>query len=171
MRKYIILISLAIATMAAGIHPEKQPIKITLEPSYTERFDLAVELIKQHEGWHNGENGYYGYGHKKLPHEKFTRLTEKQADKLLRKDLQERVSYFNHVDDSLLLGVLAYNVGHSRILGYGKFKKSELLKRLEAGRCDVKNLYISYHKWKGKPIKSIKKRREVEFENLYNGCK
>ena len=114
-----------------------------------ELFDNAVTLIKEFEGWHSAKHyPYIGYGHKLLPHENFTAdITEEQADSLLRADLLE-------------LTVLAYNVGHSRLLGYGKRPKSNLIKKIESGDRDFYEEYISYRCYKGKPIPSIERRRK-----------
>lgn len=100
-----------------------------------ELFDKAVALIKEFEGWHSAKHyPYIGYGHKLLPHENLTAdITEAQADSLLRADLLERYKYFRQYGkDALLLTVLAYNVGHSRLLGYGKRPKSNLIKKIES---------------------------------------
>lgn len=104
-----------------------------------ELFDKAVALIKEFEGWHSAKHyPYIGYGHKLLPHENLTAdITEEQADSLLRADLLERYKYFRQYGkDALLLTVLAYNVGHSRLLGYGKRPKSNLIKKIESGDRD-----------------------------------
>ncbi len=82
----------------------------------------AVELIKRHEGWHTEKDyPYVGYGHRLLPGESFgKRITERTADSLLRSDLKAKCAVFRHYGrDSLILGVLAYNVGEYRLLGYG----------------------------------------------------
>ena len=105
-----------------------------------ELFDKAVALIKEFEGWHSAKHyPYIGYGHKLLPHENLTAdITEAQADSLLRADLLERYKYFRRYGkDALLLTVLAYNVGHSRLLGYGKRPKSNLIKKIESGDRDI----------------------------------
>ncbi|MBR3917475.1 MAG: glycoside hydrolase, partial [Clostridia bacterium] len=68
---------------------------------------------------------------------------------------------------ALLLTVLAYNVGHSRLLGYGKRPKSNLIKKIESGDRDIYEEYISYRCYKGKPIPSIERRRKIEFQLLY----
>ena len=62
---------------------------------------------------------------------------------------------------------LAYNVGHSRLLGYGKRPKSNLIKKIESGDWDIYEEYISYRCYKGKPIPSIERRRKREFQLLY----
>jgi lysozyme len=70
--------------------------------------------------------------------------------------------------DSLLLAALAYNVGTYRILGRkGKYSKSKLLKKIEAGIRDFKKDYIDFCHWKGKKVASIERRRYAEFELLY----
>lgn len=135
-----------------------------------ELFDKAVELIKEFEGWHSAKHyPYIGYGHKLLPHENLTAdITEEQADSLLRADLLERYKYFRQYGkDALLLTVLSYNIGHSRLLGYGKRPKSNLIKKIESGERDFYEEYISYRCYKGKPIPSIERRRKREFQLLY----
>lgn len=120
-----------------------------------EQFDKAVELIKEFEGWHDHtKHPYIGYGHKLLPHERLTAdITEAQADSLLRADLLERYKQFRKYEkDALLLTVLAYNVGHSRLLGYGKRPRSNLIKKIESSNRDIYEEYISYRCYKGKPI-------------------
>ena len=53
-------------------------------------FERAVRCIKFYEGFHQKRHyPYIGYGHRLLPGERLTwRLTEKQADSLLRSDLR-----------------------------------------------------------------------------------
>lgn len=133
-------------------------------------FEKVVELLKEVEGCHDHSKWpYIGYGHKLLPHENFTAdITEAQADSLLRADLLERYKYFRkYGKDALLLTVLAYNIGHSRLLGYGKHPKSNLIKKIEAGNRDIYEDYISYRCYKGKVIPSIERRRKREFQLLY----
>ena len=135
-----------------------------------ELFDKAVALIKEFEGWYSAKHyPYIGYGHKLLPHENLTAdITEAQADSLLRADLLERYKYSRQYGkDALLLTVLAYNVGHSRLQGYGKRPKSNLIKKIESGDRDIYEEYILYRCYKGKPIPSIERRRKREFQLLY----
>ena len=58
---------------------------------------------------------YLGYGHRKLPGEKFFRgykMSEREADALLRKDLRKFCALYRDMGkDSILLGALAYNIG------------------------------------------------------------
>ncbi len=55
-----------------------------------DKFNLAVECIKRHEGWHGNHLPYVGYGHKLLQGETFTPgMSKAQADSLLRADLRK----------------------------------------------------------------------------------
>lgn len=58
-------------------------------------FERAVRCIKFYEGFHQKRHyPYIGYGHRLLPGERLTwRLTEKQADSLLRSDLQQTLCF------------------------------------------------------------------------------
>ena len=132
--------------------------------------ETAVELIKKYEGLHDrSDYPYYGYGHCKLPGEELSYdMTEAEAEELLRKDLAERYKLFRkYKKDALLLTVLSYNVGHGTLLGYGKRPKSRLVKKLEAGDRNIYMEYISYCHYKGRKIRSIERRRKMEFLLLY----
>lgn len=133
-------------------------------------FERSVAVIKRFEGWHGQEAGnYVGYGHRILPGENLSHnLTEAEADSLLRADLLARCAIFRRFGvDSLLLATLSYQVGHGRLLGYGKFPKSKLIQKLERGDRDIYREYISFRRWKGKVIPSIERRRKMEFELLF----
>lgn len=133
-------------------------------------FDSAVEIVKRYEGWHTVRNApYIGYGHRLLPGEQLTAdLTEAQADSLLRADLIKRCAVFRGFGkDSLLLATLAYNVGHNRLLGYGKTPKSKLIHKLEQGDRDIYEEYISFRMYRGKVIPSLERRRKEEFKLLF----
>lgn len=91
-------------------------------------------------------------------------MTEQQADSLLRSDLRQMCRVFRRFgSDSLLLGVLAYNVGEYRLLGYGEHPKSRLIEKLEAGDRDIYGEYVSFRKYKGKVLPSLERRRKMEF--------
>ena len=67
-----------------------------------------------------------------------------------------------------LLAALAYNVGSGKVLGSkGKWPKSKLLKKIEAGIRDFKEDYVQFCHWKGKTVASIERRRYVEFALLH----
>lgn len=133
-------------------------------------FDRAVCIIKQFEGWHSARHyPYIGFGHRLREGEKLTAdITEAQADSLLRVDLAGMCALFRHLGkDSLLIGCLAYQVGPYRLLGHGKMPKSTLIRKLEAGDRDIYREFTAYRCYKGKPVPSIQRRRETEFELLF----
>lgn len=129
-------------------------------------FEEAVRIIKKYETLHQPRHWpLVGYGHKVLPGEKFSRtkaMNEADAEALLRKDLLKNCAVFREYGkDSLLLGVLAYNVGS------GTVKKSSLIQKLKTGNRDIKDIYLSFCRYKGKVHKQIQQRRIEEFESLY----
>ena len=133
-------------------------------------FERSVAVIKRFESWHGPEAGnYVGYGHRILPGENLSHdMTEAEADSLLRADLLVRCAIFRRFyTDSLLLATLSYQVGHGRLLGYGKYPKSKLIQKLERGDRDIYREYVSFRRWKGKVIPSIERRRKMEFELLF----
>lgn len=134
-------------------------------------FEKAVSLIKESEGWHGKKEHwpYVGFGHKVLPGERLTNgITREQGDSLLRSDLRKLCRTFSYLGrDSLIVSVLAYNVGVYRLKGYGKISKSRLLKKLEAGDRDIYEEYVSFRCYRGKVIPSIERRRKKEFELLF----
>ena len=133
-------------------------------------FERSVAVIKRFEGWHGEEAGnYVGYGHQVLPGENLSHdMTETEADSLLRADLFVRCAIFRRFGvDSLLLATLSYQVGHGRLLGYGKYPKSKLIQKLERGDRNIYREYVSFRCWKGKVIPSIERRRKMEFCLLF----
>lgn len=132
---------------------------------YDSMFEEAVTLIKKYETLHQPRHyPLVGYGHLVLRGEKFNRsraLSESAADDLLRKDLLKNCAVFrDYGADSLLLGVLAYNIGS------GNVKKSTLAKRLAAGERDLRDLYLSYCKINGRAHAGLKRRRAEEYDLL-----
>ncbi|MFR5269775.1 MAG: glycoside hydrolase family protein, partial [Hoylesella buccalis] len=65
--------------------------------------------------------------------------------------------------DALLLTLLAYNVGVGRLLGYSKHPKSRLLRKIETGDRNFYREYVSFCRYRGKVLKGLVKRRQVEF--------
>lgn len=129
-------------------------------------FERAVVVVKYFEGIHGWKNyPYVGYGHQLQPGEHFTaNMTEQQADSLLRADLWKCFEHFKgYGKDALLLTLLAYNVGVGRLLGYGKHTKSRLLQKIEAGDRNYYREYVSFCRYKGKVLRGLVKRRQVEY--------
>ena len=142
-------------------------------PAMTEmqRFNLAVEIIKHFEGWHTVRNyPYVGWGHQLQPGERYSArtMTKVQGDRLLRQDLMKFYRMFDgYGKDQMLLAVLAYNVGPYAILGTSKRPRSTLLKKLDAGNRNIFHDYMRFCHYKGRKVKSIERRRYVEFSLLY----
>ena len=132
-------------------------------------FDAAVELIKRYETLHDERHHpYVGYGHRLLPGESFPHMTEAAADSLLCADLRRKCAAFRRFGaDSLLLGVLAYNVGEYALLGHGRRPESRLVRKLKAGERDIRAEYLAYCHYRGEAVPSILRRRQEEFELLY----
>ena len=134
-------------------------------------FERAVRCIKYYEGWHDIKRNYpyIGWGHRILPHEKFRKnLTFQQADSLLRSDLRKLCILFRKYDrDTLILAVLAYNVGPYKIIGNGKYPKSRLLQKIEQGERNIRREYLDFCRYQKRKIASIHRRRQTELLLLY----
>ena len=149
------------------------PIRATPKnlPCTEKQFELAVACIKHFEGWHTAKNyPYVGYGHQLQRGEHYSAktMTRKQGDLLLRLDLMRNLYLFRgYGKDALLLSVLAYNVGPYAILGTSKRPKSQLLRKIERGDRNIYNDYVAFCRWHGKQVKSIKFRRQVEYDLFF----
>lgn len=140
----------------------------SLHGNSTDLFEDAVQLIKKYEGWHHArDQPYVGYGHRLLLTDTFgTDISESFADSILRCDLKKKCALFRHFEaDSLLLGVLAYNIGEDKVF------RSKLIQKLELGDRNVRDEYLSFRKYKGKVVRSLERRREEEYELLYFNIK
>lgn len=183
MKKISLILFGLIACLLVAIQfiesPEIEAIK-NLNPSITaqasttpstelpavDHFEKAVELIKKYETLHQPRHWpLVGYGHKVLPGENFPRnkaLSEDRADALLRADLKKNCALFREFGaDSLLLGVLAYNIGS------GATKRSSVVTALKAGNRNIRDLYLAHCRYKGKVHQQIKNRRIEEFDALF----
>ena len=129
-------------------------------------FERGVVCIKHFESLHGFKDApYVGYGHQLQKGEHFTvAMTERQADSLLRADLMKRLMIFkDYGKDALLLAVLSYNVGTGRLLGYGKYAKSQLLRKIESDDRNFYREFVSFCRYKCKVLRGLVKRRNVEF--------
>lgn len=160
MRKFLFIIIMTIISM----------VGLLANPALTQKrvptFDEAVAVIKKYEGMHSPKHWpLIGYGHKVLSGEKYKRgvqLSEKEADRLLRSDLQKLCArYRNFGKDSLLLAVLAYNIG------IGNVGKSSIITKLKTGNRNIKDTYVAHCRYRGKVNSQIQRRRHEEFELLY----
>lgn len=69
--------------------------------------------------------------------------------------------------DTLLLAVLSHNVGAGRLLGYGKHPKSRLPRKIESGDRKFYREFVSFCRYRGKVLRGLVKRRDVEFALFY----
>lgn len=128
-------------------------------------FNTAVEIIMKYEGLHKSRHWpYIGYGHQVVRGEKFrkgTVLSQPDAEALLRKDLRKYMSQFRQYGaDSVLLGVLAYNIGS------GNVRKSSLPSLL-GNEKELREKYLAHCRYRGKVMSQIQRRRAEEFDVLY----
>ena len=133
-------------------------------------FERAVVCIKYFEGMHGRKDyPYVGYGHQLLLGEHYlSNMSERQADSLLRADLWKCFEYFKgYGKEALLLTLLAYNVGVGRLLGYGNHPKSRLIRKIESGDRIFYREFVSFCRYKGKVLRGLVKRRNVEFAPFY----
>ena len=161
--KKLLLIFLALLTVMVGNAAGRKINIMDLPP-----FERAVIIIKKFETLHDSRRHwpYLGYGHRKLPGEKYYkgyRMSEKEADALLRKDLRKFIAVFKDLppDDALLLGVLSYNIGP------GAVKKSSVYRKLKAGNRDIFKPYTSHCRYKGRFHKQLHQRRLTEIGALF----
>jgi GH24 family phage-related lysozyme (muramidase) len=130
-------------------------------------FERAVLIIKKFETLHNSRIHwpYLGYGHRKLPGEKYFRgykMSEREADALLRKDLRKFCALYRDLGkDSILLGALAYNIGP------GAVNKSRVYKMLKSGNRNIFKAYTSQCHYKGKWHRGLYTRRCTEIATLF----
>lgn len=153
--------TLSIAAMTIGLSATDSGVK----KIYSPEFEQAVSLIKKYEGLHRNHGDLIGYGHKVVAGEKYesgSNLSERQADALLRADLEKLCAkYRSFGKDSLILSALAYNCGE------GTVARSTIFRKLKEGDRDIKDNYISYSKYRGKTLQQLKRRRIEEFDTLY----
>lgn len=162
MKKLLIILMLAVASVSSTFATTKSESN-SYSPT---EFEEAVALIKKYESLHSAKHWpLIGYGHKVKPGENYkkgTQLSESQADALLRKDLKRYVDYYkSYGKDSLLLGVLAYNVGPGRV------NKSSVLSLLKQGNRNIQAAFESMCHYKGKVHKRIQQRRMEEYKALF----
>ena len=131
-------------------------------------FRVSSRLHQKYEGLHGPKyHPYAGYGHKLLPGERLSpRMTERQADALLRSDLRKLCAMFRGFGrDSLLLAAHAYKVG------CGKVMKSRMYAKMRSGNRNIYRDYVDFKRWNGKTMPSIERRRKMEYLLLFTPYK
>lgn len=162
--KKLLIFLMALVTLAVTTPAFAAKRSIMELPPY----ERAVLIIKYHETLHDSRTcwPYIGYGHRKLPGEKYFRgykMSEREADALLRKDLNKFIAIFSDLkpSDALLMGVLSYNIGPSAV------KKSTVYRKLKSGNRNIFKSYTSHCRYKGKFHQGLYKRRYQEFVALF----
>lgn len=163
MKKLLIVLMAVVTIVVTSPALAAKRSIMTLPP-----YERAVLIIKYHETLHDSRKHwpYLGYGHRKLPGEKYYKgykMSEKEADALLRKDLDKFIALFDDFEpmDALLLGVLSYNIGP------GAVKKSSVYQKLKSGDRDIIKAYTAHCNYKGKFHKGLYRRRCQELSVLY----
>lgn len=159
MKKILTVIAVSLAMLLTAVFAD-------IPPQSASTFEKAVEIIKKYETLHSPSHWpFVGYGHLVMKGESFKkgkRLSEKEADALLRKDLRKLcVLYRDFGADSIILATLAYNCGP------GTVKKSSVFKKLQVGERDIAEAYIAHCRYRGKAVASIKRRRQEELSALF----
>lgn len=161
MRLLFRVLVLSMLTLIMGMSAANSGVK----KIYSKEFEHAISVIKKYEGLHRNTGELIGYGHKVVAGDKYAvgdNLTERQADALLRADLEKLCAkYRKFGKDSLILSALAYNCGE------GTVARSTILRKLTEGDRDIRDNYLAYSKARGKTIEQLKRRRVEEFETLY----
>ena len=152
-------------------------IKIRKVFNWDEEYEKTIEFIKKHEGFAGGKayvcaGGYktIGYGHKLLPGENFTQITEKQADSILRADFDKAL---HALDRNIKLeGAQRLAMAHFVFAkGIGSFNRSTLKKKILSNQPinDEILKWCYYTNSKGEKVKSdyLLRIRKWELE-MYN---
>lgn len=147
---------------------------------YEKLYDHTIEYIMQHEGFANGRMyncvaglPTIGYGHVVQPGEVFPdRITKEKAEQILHADFAEALRLTDHLHE--LKGAQRLAVAHFIFsLGYGKYRKSDLRKHIDAG-LPVDSIWLQYSHYTtpaGVTVKSeyaqkIRKWELLMFKNL-----
>jgi len=130
-------------------------------------FNKAVSIIKHYEQWHSLKNyPYVAYGHRLLPNDNISLpISKEDGEKLLIKDLKKNMRYFKgSYSERLLLGMLSYNVGQSKVL---KSTAYDMIKKGRYSIVELKKQYTAWCMYNGKKHKGIKQRRNDEYKLIY----
>lgn len=131
--------------------------------------DILIEKLKEFEDLeltsYKDDAGVWtiGYGHTRgvKPGQ---RITEAEAEKLLKEDLEEAERYVNNLKMEFTQGQFDALVDFVYNIGVGDFMSSTLLKKIIAG-APTKDIQAQFRRWvysKGKKLGGLVKRREWE---------
>lgn len=164
--KFLPLALMLIFSMTISAKERSPTIPANCDPV---KYETAVRIIKYYETLHRDSWPYVGFGHRVQSNEKFKpNISYRQADSLLRSDLNKLLQYFKgYGDKALLLSVLAYNVGIKPIVGCKGKPESRLLQKIKRRDNNIETEYLGFCNWNGRKIDSIKRRRWMELKLLY----
>mgnify|MGYP005986623655 CR=1 FL=1 len=132
-------------------------------------YQEAIDHLKEHEGFRSyvyydtDSSKTIGYGHHLNSNEKFTSITEEEADLLLKEDLEERIQYVETKVDTLnstqtlALALFAFNCGVGNLnkaisagilKNIGKLKQYCHYKTVENGELVTKRSTSLYNRRK-----------------------
>ncbi len=171
----IFILDFYLNTLAPTL-PEKQKedYKVQYLNKQKELFDLVIERLKKDEGFRSvkyqcpAAQPTIGYGHLIKKGEYFNKITEDQADSLLRVDFKKRLKYTDSTlayNKRLAITKFIYNVGS------GNYTRSALKKLVEQGKSidDEIVKWCTYRNKSGIRAKSKALLRARKFElGLFN---
>lgn len=153
-------------TGKANPQPTRTSGRLAVETLTTN--DAAIEIIKESEqlrleAYTLGGRQYIGYGHQMKPGDR-TRITEAEAERLLREDLRDAEASVRRAitvpitrNQFSAMVSLAYNIGT------GNFARSSLPPAVNAEKFDeAADVFLLYVKANGKVLSHLEERRKKE---------
>ena len=139
--------------------------------------DLLIRKIKEFEGLSlkaykpvPTEKFYtIGYGHYGADVKANQVITEKEAESLLRKDLEKFEAYVNKLDVCKRQGQFDSLVSFSFNLGTAALGRSTLLKYIRANKAEqyIRGEFAKWVNSGGVPLRGLKIRRQLEADRYY----
>ena len=139
--------------------------------------DLLIRKIKEFEGLSLKAykpvktERYYtiGYGHYGSDVKANQVITEKQAENLLKKDLEKFEAYVNKLDVCKRQGQFDSLVSFSFNLGTAALGRSTLLKYIRANKAEqyIRGEFAKWVNSGGVPLRGLKRRRQWEVARYY----
>jgi lysozyme len=154
---------------------EKRVDNVQAKPQEKREYRISqkgLDLIKECEGFRSevylcpAGKQTIGYGHLIGKGENYGKITEQEAEKLLRQDVQKAEEAVNrYVQVPITPGQYDALVDFTYNLGEGNLKNSTLLRKLNSGDNDgASNEFGRWTKANGKTLKGLEIRREKEKE-------
>lgn len=159
MKIIALLAALCVGVACNAANPHKDNL-MALPP-----FERACVLIRHYETLHTPSHWpTIGYGHLVKSGEHYSRrqYSEYESEIIMRNDLAQLCHYYQcYGRDSILLALLAYNVGTVKV------DNSELIRKLRCGDRNIYEEYTSFCHYKGQSHKGLFRRRWMELELFF----